>query len=152
MTWYVWFLSVDEFTLINSLTFFSCASVNCWRVKFLTALTGETQLSTITLTLYSTMVLSTFHHCLNPVLFVYFQQFIFPLFQLLVCLLSDRDRFQLGTLSHSLNIKATGYQELSDWPTVAPDQSVRNVEVIEQVRKLPSWCTPHHRYNLDVPG
>uniref|UniRef100_A0A3Q3WFT5 Clathrin/coatomer adaptor adaptin-like N-terminal domain-containing protein n=1 Tax=Mola mola TaxID=94237 RepID=A0A3Q3WFT5_MOLML len=43
----------------------------------------------------------------------------------------DRDRFQLGTLSHSLNTKATGYQELSDWPTVAPDQSVRNVEVKE---------------------
>uniref|UniRef100_A0A7N8Y5Y2 AP-3 complex subunit beta n=1 Tax=Mastacembelus armatus TaxID=205130 RepID=A0A7N8Y5Y2_9TELE len=43
----------------------------------------------------------------------------------------DRDRYQLGTLSHSLNIKATGYQELVDWPAVAPDQSVRNVEVIE---------------------
>ncbi|KAF3849277.1 hypothetical protein F7725_015774 [Dissostichus mawsoni] len=43
----------------------------------------------------------------------------------------DRDRFQLGTLSHSLNTKAAGYQELSDWPAVAPDQSVRNVEVIE---------------------
>ncbi|XP_029940810.1 AP-3 complex subunit beta-1 isoform X2 [Salarias fasciatus] len=43
----------------------------------------------------------------------------------------DRDRFQLGTLSHSLNIKASGYQELCDWPAVAPDQSVRNVEVIE---------------------
>uniref|UniRef100_A0AAQ6AL62 AP-3 complex subunit beta n=1 Tax=Amphiprion ocellaris TaxID=80972 RepID=A0AAQ6AL62_AMPOC len=43
----------------------------------------------------------------------------------------DRDRFQLGTLSHSLNSKATGYQELSDWPAVAPDQSVRNVEIIE---------------------
>ncbi|KAK7895904.1 hypothetical protein WMY93_021229 [Mugilogobius chulae] len=39
--------------------------------------------------------------------------------------------FKLGTLSHSLNVKATGYQELSDWPTVAPDTSVRNVEVIE---------------------
>ncbi|XP_040915184.1 AP-3 complex subunit beta-1 isoform X2 [Toxotes jaculatrix] len=48
----------------------------------------------------------------------------------------DRDRFQLGTLSHSLNIKASGYQELSDWPAVAPDQSVRNVEVIEPVK---SW-------------
>ncbi|XP_076020068.1 AP-3 complex subunit beta-1 isoform X2 [Genypterus blacodes] len=45
----------------------------------------------------------------------------------------DRDHFQLGTLSHSLNIRATGYQELPDWPAVAPDQSVRNVEVIEQV-------------------
>ncbi|KAF7643689.1 hypothetical protein LDENG_00235160, partial [Lucifuga dentata] len=47
----------------------------------------------------------------------------------------DRDRFQLGTLSHSLNTKATGYLELSDWPAVAPDQSVRNVEVIEPVKE-----------------
>lgn len=47
----------------------------------------------------------------------------------------DRDRYQLGTLSHSLNSKATGYQELSDWPAVAPDQSVRNVEVIEPVQE-----------------
>ncbi|XP_061763870.1 AP-3 complex subunit beta-1 isoform X1 [Nerophis ophidion] len=47
----------------------------------------------------------------------------------------DRDRFQLGTLSHSLNSKAAGYQELSDWPAVAPDQSVRNVEVIEPVKE-----------------
>ncbi|XP_044029004.1 AP-3 complex subunit beta-1 isoform X2 [Siniperca chuatsi] len=47
----------------------------------------------------------------------------------------DRDRYQLGTLSHSLNTKATGYQELSDWPDVAPDQSVRNVEVIEPVKE-----------------
>uniref|UniRef100_H3D7I0 AP-3 complex subunit beta n=2 Tax=Tetraodon nigroviridis TaxID=99883 RepID=H3D7I0_TETNG len=47
----------------------------------------------------------------------------------------DRDRFQLGTLSHSLNSKATGYQELSDWPAVAPDPSVRNVEVIEPVKE-----------------
>ncbi|XP_060791705.1 AP-3 complex subunit beta-1 isoform X2 [Neoarius graeffei] len=45
----------------------------------------------------------------------------------------DRDRFQLGTLSHTLNSKATGYLELSDWPAVAPDQSVRNVEVLEPV-------------------
>ncbi|XP_006804829.1 AP-3 complex subunit beta-1, partial [Neolamprologus brichardi] len=43
----------------------------------------------------------------------------------------DRDRYQLGTLSHSLNLKATGYQELPDWPAVAPDQSVRNVEIVE---------------------
>ncbi|XP_059906540.1 AP-3 complex subunit beta-1 isoform X2 [Gadus macrocephalus] len=47
----------------------------------------------------------------------------------------DRDRYQLGTLSHSLNLKASGYQELSDWPAVAPDQSVRNVEVIEPVNE-----------------
>uniref|UniRef100_A0A452TD60 AP-3 complex subunit beta-1 n=1 Tax=Ursus maritimus TaxID=29073 RepID=A0A452TD60_URSMA len=46
----------------------------------------------------------------------------------------DRDHFQLGTLSHTLNTKATGYLELSNWPEVAPDPSVRNVEVIELVR------------------
>uniref|UniRef100_A0A8C8EUF1 AP-3 complex subunit beta n=1 Tax=Oncorhynchus tshawytscha TaxID=74940 RepID=A0A8C8EUF1_ONCTS len=45
----------------------------------------------------------------------------------------DRDRYQLGTLSHTINTKASGYLELSDWPAVAPDQSVRNVEVIEPV-------------------
>uniref|UniRef100_A0A8C5YZS3 AP-3 complex subunit beta n=1 Tax=Marmota marmota marmota TaxID=9994 RepID=A0A8C5YZS3_MARMA len=45
----------------------------------------------------------------------------------------DRDHFQLGTLSHTLNIKASGYLELSNWPEVAPDPSVRNVEVIELV-------------------
>ncbi|XP_042681702.1 AP-3 complex subunit beta-1 isoform X2 [Centrocercus urophasianus] len=43
----------------------------------------------------------------------------------------DRDHFQLGTLSHTLNSRATGYLELSDWPEVAPDPAVRNVEVPE---------------------
>uniref|UniRef100_A0A8B9FXY9 Adaptor related protein complex 3 subunit beta 1 n=1 Tax=Amazona collaria TaxID=241587 RepID=A0A8B9FXY9_9PSIT len=42
-----------------------------------------------------------------------------------------RDHFQLGTLSHTLNSQATGYLELSDWPEVAPDPSVRNVEIAE---------------------
>uniref|UniRef100_A0A8C5U846 Adaptor related protein complex 3 subunit beta 1 n=1 Tax=Malurus cyaneus samueli TaxID=2593467 RepID=A0A8C5U846_9PASS len=46
----------------------------------------------------------------------------------------DRDHFQLGTLSHTLNSRATGYLELSDWPEVAPDPSVRNVDVTESVR------------------
>uniref|UniRef100_A0A669Q8Y6 Adaptor related protein complex 3 subunit beta 1 n=1 Tax=Phasianus colchicus TaxID=9054 RepID=A0A669Q8Y6_PHACC len=45
----------------------------------------------------------------------------------------DRDHFQLGTLSHTLNSRATGYLELSDWPEVAPDPAVRNVEVAESV-------------------
>ncbi|XP_032088291.1 AP-3 complex subunit beta-2 isoform X3 [Thamnophis elegans] len=40
----------------------------------------------------------------------------------------DRDHFQLGSLSHLLNAKAVGYQELPDWPSEAPDPSVRNVE------------------------
>ncbi|XP_070619046.1 AP-3 complex subunit beta-2 isoform X2 [Erythrolamprus reginae] len=43
----------------------------------------------------------------------------------------DRDHFQLGSLSHLLNAKAVGYQELPDWPSEAPDPSVRNVEVPE---------------------
>nr|XP_012421625.1 PREDICTED: AP-3 complex subunit beta-1 isoform X3 [Odobenus rosmarus divergens] len=47
----------------------------------------------------------------------------------------DRDHFQLGTLSHTLNTKATGYLELSNWPEVAPDPSVRNVEVIELAKE-----------------
>ncbi|XP_062318754.1 AP-3 complex subunit beta-2 isoform X4 [Osmerus eperlanus] len=48
----------------------------------------------------------------------------------------DRDHFQLGSLSHLLNTKAGGYQELSDWPDAAPDPSVRNVEVKESVLTL----------------
>ncbi|XP_066458942.1 AP-3 complex subunit beta-1 isoform X2 [Eleutherodactylus coqui] len=50
----------------------------------------------------------------------------------------DRDRFQLGTLSHTLNAKASAYLELSDWPEVAPDPSVRNVEVAEATK---TWTT-----------
>ncbi|KAM9496214.1 AP-3 complex subunit beta-2 isoform 5-T5 [Clarias gariepinus] len=61
----------------------------------------------------------------------------------------DRDHYQLGSLSHLLNTKAGGYQELPDWPESAPDPSVRNVEVIrllERVTNLtsvPEWtkCT-----------
>ncbi|XP_031565931.1 AP-3 complex subunit beta-2-like [Actinia tenebrosa] len=41
----------------------------------------------------------------------------------------DRQGFQLGSLSHIINAKANGYQELPDFPEVAPDSSVRNVEV-----------------------
>ncbi|NXV56368.1 AP3B1 protein, partial [Molothrus ater] len=47
----------------------------------------------------------------------------------------DRDHFQLGTLSHTLNSRATGYLELSDWPEVAPDPSVRNVDVAESANE-----------------
>ncbi|XP_053740599.1 AP-3 complex subunit beta-2 isoform X3 [Synchiropus splendidus] len=48
----------------------------------------------------------------------------------------DRDHFQLGSLSHLLNAKAGGYQELPNWPEAAPDPSVRNVEVKESVFTL----------------
>lgn len=46
-----------------------------------------------------------------------------------MCRFTDLDQFQLGTLSHMICAKATGYQELPDWPEVAPDPLVRNVEV-----------------------
>lgn len=42
---------------------------------------------------------------------------------------SDRQGFQVGSLSHMMNLKANGYQELPQFPDVAPDPSVRNVEV-----------------------
>ncbi|XP_061533852.1 AP-3 complex subunit beta-2 isoform X2 [Phycodurus eques] len=60
----------------------------------------------------------------------------------------DRDHFQLGSLSHLLNAKTGGYQELPDWPEAAPDPSVRNVEscqvfsLLERVTTLtsvPEW-------------
>lgn len=51
----------------------------------------------------------------------------------------DRDHFQLGSLSHLLNAKAVGYQELPDWPDEAPDPSVRNVEVCRA-----PWCAGVH--------
>ncbi|XP_061476107.1 AP-3 complex subunit beta-1 isoform X2 [Rhineura floridana] len=50
----------------------------------------------------------------------------------------DREHFQLGTLSHTLNMKANGYMELSNWPEIAPDPSVRNVEVIESAKEWTS--------------
>uniref|UniRef100_A0A8C9WQK3 AP-3 complex subunit beta n=1 Tax=Scleropages formosus TaxID=113540 RepID=A0A8C9WQK3_SCLFO len=53
----------------------------------------------------------------------------------------DRDHFQLGSLSHLLNVKAGGYQELPDWPETAPDPSVRNVEVMD----VPEWTKSSSR-------
>lgn len=39
-----------------------------------------------------------------------------------------REQFQLGSLSHYLNIRATGYHDIPDFPEVASDSNVRNVE------------------------
>ena len=46
----------------------------------------------------------------------------------------DRDHFQLGSLSHFLNMRANGYTDLPDYPSEAPDPSVRNVEPPERER------------------
>ena len=38
---------------------------------------------------------------------------------------SSSSQFRIGTLSHFLNKKVNGYEELPDWPEVQPDPSVR---------------------------
>ncbi|XP_030381657.1 AP-3 complex subunit beta-2 [Scaptodrosophila lebanonensis] len=48
----------------------------------------------------------------------------------------DTNNFQLGSLSHYLNMRASGYKELPAFPTVAPDASVRNIAGYMQ-EKLP---------------
>merc|ERR1719266_1470044 len=40
----------------------------------------------------------------------------------------NRQNYQLGSMSHYLNSKVNGYQELPDFPEVAPDPSLREVE------------------------
>lgn len=40
-----------------------------------------------------------------------------------------RKRFQLGSLSHYLNMRVSAYQDLPPFPEVAPDSSVRHVEM-----------------------
>lgn len=49
------------------------------------------------------------------------------------CYFKERDQYQLSTLSHVINARAQGYQELPEWPEVAPDPSVRTVEVPKPV-------------------
>lgn len=39
-----------------------------------------------------------------------------------------REQFQLGSLSHYLNARATGYHDIPDFPEVASDSAVRHVE------------------------
>ncbi|KAG0715239.1 AP-3 complex subunit beta-1 [Chionoecetes opilio] len=51
----------------------------------------------------------------------------------------DRDQFQLSTLSHLINARAAGYQDLPDFPPEAPDPSVRCVEV-------PVIVAPEHHH------
>ncbi|EDW62680.1 AP-3 complex subunit beta-2 [Drosophila virilis] len=48
----------------------------------------------------------------------------------------DSNNYQLGSLSHYLNMQATGYKELPAFPVLAPDSSVRNIAGYMQ-EKLP---------------
>ena len=43
----------------------------------------------------------------------------------------NRQNYQLGSMSHYLNTKVSGYQDLPDFPEEAPDASVRNVEPVK---------------------
>lgn len=60
----------------------------------------------------------------------------------------DRDHLQLSTLSHVLNMRTTGYQELPDWPEVAPDATVRNVEVQPLWTEKPSKTSSKKKQDL----
>ena len=42
---------------------------------------------------------------------------------------STRDEYQLGSLSHFINARANGYQDLPEYPEIPPDPKVRAVEV-----------------------
>lgn len=41
---------------------------------------------------------------------------------------TGRESYQLGSMSHYLNMRVNGYLPLPDYPTTAPDNTVRNVE------------------------
>lgn len=45
---------------------------------------------------------------------------------------TGRESYQLGSMSHYLNQRVNGYLPLPDFPTTAPDNTVRNVESTEQ--------------------
>lgn len=51
-----------------------------------------------------------------------------------------REQYQLGSLSHYLNMKANGYNDIPPFPEVAPDSSVRHVE--ESPVEIPSTDEP----------
>lgn len=46
-----------------------------------------------------------------------------------------REHFQLGSMSHYLNLRVSGYQDLPAFPEVAPNNTVRNVEPPPQESK-----------------
>lgn len=50
-----------------------------------------------------------------------------PVFESII---RDHAQYTLGTLSYAIGQKATGYQDLPDFPLEPPDPTVRNVEII----------------------
>ncbi len=43
----------------------------------------------------------------------------------------NREAYQLGSLSHFINARAAGYQDLPEFPEQAPDATLRNVEPVK---------------------
>lgn len=72
--------------------------------------------------------MKAFTFCFYSYYILYFEFVNSVICKKLHFLFSDRDRYQLGSLSHYINSKAVGYHDLPDCPEVAPDPSVRNVE------------------------
>jgi len=56
----------------------------------------------------------------------------------------DGNNFQLGSLSHYLNMPAAGYKDLPAFPVIPPDSSVRNIAGFMQ-DKLPGEDSPSGR-------
>ncbi|KAL0271642.1 UNVERIFIED_CONTAM: hypothetical protein PYX00_008670 [Menopon gallinae] len=50
-----------------------------------------------------------------------------------------REQFQLGSLSHYIDSRSNGYHELPPFPEVAPDPSVRNVEISVEPTENPKY-------------
>lgn len=48
----------------------------------------------------------------------------------------DTDQYQLGTLSHALSMRVSGYADLSAFPAQAPDPTVRNIELPPELKGL----------------
>lgn len=48
----------------------------------------------------------------------------------------EREQYQLGSMSHYLNQRVNGYQDLPPFPEMAPDNTVRNVEPPTQDKQV----------------
>ncbi|XP_016980123.1 AP-3 complex subunit beta-2 [Drosophila rhopaloa] len=63
----------------------------------------------------------------------------------------DGNTFQLGSLSHYLNMPAAGYKDLPAFPVIPPDSSVRNIAGFMQ-EKLPGEDSPSGRTSKATSG
>uniref|UniRef100_T1I5H4 AP-3 complex subunit beta n=1 Tax=Rhodnius prolixus TaxID=13249 RepID=T1I5H4_RHOPR len=52
----------------------------------------------------------------------------------------DRENYQMGSLTHYINMRAAGYHDIPDFPEVAPDPAARNVS--EPLPPSPLMTTP----------